>query len=151
MKRIQGCGSEGSFRIRARSSKFLRQRHQYDAKLRADGICFREDPHHLLGRGVGRNVPVGWLAPEEQVAHATAYEVGLMAVVAQGTHNRDCEIAGTHISEMIQARELGKLRSREKSMRLCRALLLGGCEHNPENLSVLENRWDRGQRECRGR
>ena len=62
-------------------------RHQHHSKLRAYCVGFREDPHHLVGRSIGGDVVVGGLAPQQQIAHTSADEVGLVAVLAQGANN----------------------------------------------------------------
>ena len=66
-------------------------RNEHDAKLRAHRIGFRKNPHDLVWGGVSGNVVVGRFAAEEQVAHASANEIGLIAALAQCRDNRDCK------------------------------------------------------------
>src|SRR5882757_4687835 len=69
----------------------FRQRHQYDAELGPYGICLRKDSHDFVRRGVGGDVVVGGFASEQEVAHAPADEVTLVATVAECADNRDGE------------------------------------------------------------
>jgi len=46
---------------------------------RRDGEPAAENAQHLVGVGVGRHIEVVGLAPEQQIPHAPAYEVGLKA------------------------------------------------------------------------
>src|SRR6201993_3665977 len=80
-----------------------RNRHQHDAELGSRGIRFRENPHDLLGRGVSGDVIVSGLATEQQIAHAAAAEVSLVAAVSQGGDNRDSELfAAQHSPNQLQ-------------------------------------------------
>src|SRR5579864_114477 len=93
-----------------------RNRHQYDAELGAHGIRFRENPHDLLRRGVSGDVIVGGLATEQQIAHAAAAEVSLVAAVSQRRDNRgselfaaqhSCEPTSNNIEGMVDTYILG--------------------------------------------
>ena len=77
-----------------RVAAVISHRHQHDSKLRAHRVGFGKDPHHLVGRGVGGDVVIGGLAAEQQVAHASADEVGLVAVLAQSANNLFGEFSG---------------------------------------------------------
>ena len=57
--------------------------HQYDSELLAYGEGLGEDLHDLPRSCVGRNVVVGGLAAEQQVADTSAGEVGLVPAFAQ--------------------------------------------------------------------
>ena len=68
----------------ARNVSFWKyQRNQHDPELRAHGIGFGKDTHDLIRRGIGGNIVVIGLAPEQEVAHATAHHISLMIVFAQ--------------------------------------------------------------------
>ena len=56
-----------------------RRRYQDDSKLCSDGICFRENSHDLVWRGVGRHIIVSRFAAEDHVAYTSANEIGLIA------------------------------------------------------------------------
>jgi len=83
----EGCYlDDGNFLIRAyrrRAGVVLRKRHQDYAKLRAYSESLREDFHYLLRSGIGGNVVVSGLAMQQQIAHASADEVGLVAALTQ--------------------------------------------------------------------
>ena len=59
-------------------------RDQHDSELLAYGEGLREDLHDLARSCVGGYVVVGGLAAEQKIADASAGEVGLVAVLAQG-------------------------------------------------------------------
>ena len=61
--------------------------HEHDSELLADGERLREDLHDLLRSRVGRNVIVGGLAAQQQVADASAGEVGLVSAFAKGAND----------------------------------------------------------------
>ena len=63
--------------------RFARERHQHHAELRSHGVGFREDAHHLGGRGIGGNVVIGGRKPQQHVAYAASGEIRLEAAVAQ--------------------------------------------------------------------
>ena len=54
--------------------------HQHHSELRAHCIGLRKDPHDFIRRGIGSDVVVGGLATQQQIAHASADEIGLVAV-----------------------------------------------------------------------
>ena len=72
----------------------ISHRHQHHSKLRAHRVGFGKDPHDLVGRGVGGDVVIGGLAAEQQIAHASANEVCLVAVLAQSANNLLGELFG---------------------------------------------------------
>ena len=53
------------------------------AKLRAHREAAGKELLHALGGGVGRNVVVGGLAAEQEVANTPAHQISLMASGAQ--------------------------------------------------------------------
>ena len=53
--------------------------HQHDAEVRAHAAGPREQVHDAVGAGVGGDVVVLRLAPEQQVAHTSADQPGLVA------------------------------------------------------------------------
>ena len=78
----------------ARNNRFvfwLRNGHQHHPELRPDRISLREHAHDLIRRGIGRDVVIGGFASKQQIAHATADEIGLMAALAQSANDRDSE------------------------------------------------------------
>ena len=54
-----------------------------DPEVRAYGFRLRKVALHEIGSGVGGNIPILRLGPEQQIAHAAAGEDRLMAVLAQ--------------------------------------------------------------------
>ena len=59
------------------------ENHQNDAELGANRLGSRKDVRDLLGSRAGRNVVVGGFDSHDHVAHATADEVGLVALASQ--------------------------------------------------------------------
>lgn len=66
--------------------------HEYNPKLCAYSVRFREDAHHLFRRGIGSDVVIGGLTSEQQVAHTSPDQIGLVAPVAQSADDRDGEL-----------------------------------------------------------
>ena len=75
----------------------LRNRYQYDSKLRTDRVGLGKDAHHVVWRGIGRDIVICGLAPKQQIAHASADQVGLVPAPAQGINDRDGELP-RHVS-----------------------------------------------------
>ena len=67
-------------------------RHDDHAELRPDGQAAREKLLDAIRRRVGRDVVIGRFAAKQNIAHAAADEVSLMARRAQG--------AGRHVLRM---------------------------------------------------
>ncbi len=63
---------------------------QDDAEMRAHGKGLVEQGEHLIRRRAGGDVEVLRLAAQQQVAHTTAHEVGLMTGGAQPGYNLRC-------------------------------------------------------------
>src|SRR2546425_769827 len=82
--------------VSASISKPNRAANQNHAKLPADGNALWKERHHLIGRGVGRDVVVGRLAAEEQVANAASGEQCLEARANELIANRIGECARRH-------------------------------------------------------
>jgi hypothetical protein len=72
---------------------FFRNREEHNSELRADGVCFRENPHDFFRASIGGDVVIGRFAAEEQIAYAPAYEIRLMAMIPEGTNDRNGEFA----------------------------------------------------------
>src|SRR6185437_8019754 len=70
----------------------FRQRHEHYAKLGAYRVGLREDAHDFLGGGVGCDVVIGGLAAKQEIAHASADEIGLVSMFAEGADDRDGEV-----------------------------------------------------------
>ena len=67
-------------------------RHQHHSKLCADAVGIGKDAHDFIRRSAGSHVVVSRLPAKQNVAHASAHEIGLVALLAQGTNDRDGEI-----------------------------------------------------------
>ena len=75
-----GSCREGLARPRAVAGRSpCSSRNQHDPKLLAHRKRLRKDLHHLLRSSVGSDVIVGRLATKQQIAHASADEVCLVA------------------------------------------------------------------------
>ena len=61
--------------------RVVSERNQHNSELRAHGVGFGKDPHDFVGRGVGGNVVIGGFDTEQQIAHAAADQVSLVARV----------------------------------------------------------------------
>jgi hypothetical protein len=70
----------------------LGRRYQHHSELRADGVGLGKNAHDLVGCGIGRDVEIGRLVSEQQIAHAPANQVGFMASLPQGADNRDGKV-----------------------------------------------------------
>ena len=80
----------------------LRHRHEHYAKLRTYGIGFGEDRHHLLRCGLGGDVIVLRLAAQQQIAHTSADQVGLKAVLAQSLNDHRGEILQHNFDQALR-------------------------------------------------
>ena len=89
---VAAKGSHFDRRGLRRLARSLGHRHQHNSKLRSHRIRFREDTHHLLGGGVGHDIPVLGLPLEQQVAHASPHQVGLKALLTQGVDDRSGKV-----------------------------------------------------------
>ena len=69
----------------------LRKRHQHNPELRPDGVGFRKNAHDVIRSSIGRNVVVGRLALQQQIANASAHQICLMTLIAQRSNNRNGE------------------------------------------------------------
>ena len=67
-----------------------------DSELRADREAAREKLLDTIRRGVGGDIVVGGFAFEQNIAHAAADEVGLMARRAQGAADAFRKCASVH-------------------------------------------------------
>src|ERR1700739_2634005 len=56
-------------------------RHEENAELRANRNAIREKSHDPGGRGVGRDIIISRLAPEQQITHTAAHKKGLLAML----------------------------------------------------------------------
>ena len=63
--------------------------HEHHTELRAHGITLRENAHHLIRRGAGGHVVIRRFTPQQQIADASTGKVGFMAMLAQGSNDRD--------------------------------------------------------------
>src|SRR5262249_27813054 len=72
----------------------LGQWDEYDPKLRTDGVSLRKNPHNFVGSCVCGNVIVGRLAIQQQIAHTSADQIGLMAFVAKRADHGNGESLG---------------------------------------------------------
>jgi len=79
--------------------------YNHNAELRADCQAAREEALDLVWSCVRRNVKIGGLAAEQEIAHASTDEIGLVAVLAQNTTNATCEFARIH--RAIMSRKVG--------------------------------------------
>ena len=70
----------------------VRRRHQHNPELRSHRIRLGKDAHDLIGGGVRRHVVIFRFAPKQEIAHASAHQIGLKAALAQGLHDRGGEI-----------------------------------------------------------
>src|SRR5438046_1724896 len=61
-----------------RNTLALRQRNEQDSELRSHGVSLRENAHDVIGSRVRGDVVVRWLTLQQQVAHTSADEIGLM-------------------------------------------------------------------------
>src|ERR1700687_1919716 len=59
--------------------------HNDNSELRANRQALGEQFLDTYRRSVGRNIVVGWLTCEQQIAHTSADKIGLMASLPQGT------------------------------------------------------------------
>jgi hypothetical protein len=58
-----------------------------EAKTPADKAAIPEDLLDLAGCGIGRDIEVLWLPSEQKVAHPSAYEVGMIALLLQAVEH----------------------------------------------------------------
>lgn len=70
--------------------------------MRANAEGVWEVAEDFSGSGVGRDIVIGRLAVEEDIADATANEEGLAAVTLEGVADRIGKIAGVHGTIMRQ-------------------------------------------------
>ena len=71
---------------------FFWQRHKHNAELRSHSISVGKNLHHLSWGCAGGDVVVRGLALQQKIAHASARQVGLKAVLAEGLDDRDGKI-----------------------------------------------------------
>src|SRR6185312_1312502 len=83
-------GSDLSGKVGALAIHVTESRNQDYAKLCTYGVGLWKNLHHLLRRSGGGNVKVGWLAVKKQITHASADEVGGVALRTQ----RECDAGG---------------------------------------------------------
>jgi len=77
---IPGCGlNHGGHGV---------DRDQDYSELCSHGVGVRKNLHYLCGGCAGGHVVVGGLALEQKIAHASAGQVGLKALLAQGLDDR---------------------------------------------------------------
>ena len=58
-----------------------------------ESSCSRSEcRRHATGLGIGCDIVIGRLAAEQQVAHASANQVGFVAALPQGADDRDGEV-----------------------------------------------------------
>jgi hypothetical protein len=84
----------GDFQAVAGSKLPVAGGYEHDAELRADGIRLGEDRHDLVRSRIGRYVVVSGFASEQQVADASAHEVGMEAPIAQRPDDFDRGFSG---------------------------------------------------------
>src|SRR5438093_10835674 len=65
---------------------------QHDSQFCSCRVSLREDSHVLHRRGISSNVVVHWFVAEQQVAHASANQVCLIALVVESASDRDGEV-----------------------------------------------------------
>jgi hypothetical protein len=114
----------------------------HDAEFRSDGEAIRKQFLHAIGRGVGGDVVVDRLAPEQNIAHAAAGEIGLMAAIAQDAADVVGELAAVHIEIMRENRGRGKFvgfAERESANDLERFRLGGDAEDEAGDVVMLAN------------
>ncbi len=70
--------------------------HDHDAEFCADGQAAGEKRFDALGRGIGRDVVVGGFAAENQIAHAAADKIGLVAGLGEHAADFLGEFARSH-------------------------------------------------------
>jgi hypothetical protein len=63
------------------------EEHVHETKSPPDDARVAEQPAHVLGAGVGRDVEVFRPAIEQQIAHAAPHEISLKTVPRQTTHD----------------------------------------------------------------
>ncbi len=88
---LRGCAFHQNHRgLRGHrgNSWFWNQDH---TELGAHFVGFRENLHHLRGRGIGGDIVIGRFAAEQEIAHASSSQVGLKATLAQGLNDRSRE------------------------------------------------------------
>src|SRR5208282_5115434 len=83
------------------------------AKLRTHGQTAREKLLDAVRRGIGRDVVVGRLAPEQNVAHTSADEVSLVARASQCAAYVTGKLSSAHSAIMVETGRCWK-RGREK-------------------------------------
>ena len=116
-----------------------------DSELRADCEAIGEKLLHAVGRGVGGDVVINRCAAEQNVAHAAAGEIGLMAAIAQDAADVVGELAavhGVHIEIMREKGGRGKFggfAEREFANDLKRFKLGGDAEDEAGDVVVLAN------------
>ncbi len=67
-------------------------RHQHNSELRTDRICFGKDAHDIIGGRVGRDVVVGGLAAEQQIAYTSSDEIRFVIALPQGADDRNGKV-----------------------------------------------------------
>src|SRR5580693_2599383 len=113
-----------------------------DSELRAHREAVGKKLLHAIGRGVGGDVVVDRLAPEQNIAHAAAGEIGLMAAIAQDLADVVGELAAVHIEIMRENRGRGKFggfAERESANDLERFRLGGHAEDEAGDVVTLAN------------
>src|SRR5579862_4263692 len=113
-----------------------------DSELRAHREAVGKKLLHAIGRGVGGDVVVDRLAPEQNIAHAAAGEIGLMAAIAQDVADVVGELAAVHIEIMRENRGRGKFggfAERESANDLERFRLGGHAEDEAGDVVMLAN------------
>jgi hypothetical protein len=76
-----------------RGTLFFRDRDEDNSELCADCVSLGENAHDIFRDGIGSYVVVGRFTAEEQIAYAAAYEIRLMAMIPEGTNDRNGEFA----------------------------------------------------------
>src|SRR3984957_6831549 len=93
-----------------------------DPELRAPREAVREKLLDAVGRSVGCDVEIGGLAFEQDVAHTSADEIGLMARYAQRAANLFREFTSVHSDNYVQK---------------AAALLRGDAKHQTRDVVML--------------
>jgi len=78
------------------------------SELRADGQAFGKESLNAIGRGVGGHIEISRLAAKQDIAHAPADQVGLVACRFQLRANSLRELPSFHGAIMREKRGRGK-------------------------------------------
>ena len=116
-----------------------------DSELRAHREAVGKKLLHAIGRGVGGDVVIDRLAPEQNIAHAAAGEIGLVAAIAQDAADVVGELAAVHAVHIEIMREnarrgkFGGFSESEFASDLGRFRLGGDAEDEAGDVVVLAN------------